>query len=388
MAQPTQADFQHALGQLANYDATNTAAAYTRGIQGHLTTVSRYLAANQAQGVQGPPGPAGNVVAGAGGAAGIATVRAHRTPPEPFSGDRELARPFIDSLQVYMGQFPVDFPDDESRVRYAVLLLKGTALQWARPIIADLASAVPNPPTWAEFRRQFEQAFFNPTENRSALQKLQSLTQGNDDVAAYAAKWRNLVSLTGWTEDGPLQASFAHGLQGRILDRLADHDDPRDVEELITRAIRIDNRQTQRWQEKKNNPPPSTPQQPRRALMPGGQPQNRTTTGASQNSQQQFRTPQYPPLIRMQSTPPPQQPRIKQEPVNVVRGKLSIQERMRRIANHLCLYCGLTGHIAAQCPNNPHVGVIEEEPQQVNLVEEPQYQTNNLFVQHFQMGTQ
>ena len=59
MAQPTQADFQHALGQLANYDATNTAAAYTRGIQGHLTTVSIYLAANQAQGVQGPPGPLG-----------------------------------------------------------------------------------------------------------------------------------------------------------------------------------------------------------------------------------------------------------------------------------------------------------------------------------------
>ena len=89
--------------------------------------------------------------AGAGGAAGIAVAHVHRPPPEPFEGDRDLARVFIDSVQIYMAQFPADFPDDESRVRYVVLLLKGKAAQWARPIITNLASATPTLPTWADF---------------------------------------------------------------------------------------------------------------------------------------------------------------------------------------------------------------------------------------------
>ena len=422
MATPTLQDYQQALTALANYDATNHAAPYIRGIQGNLTTVTRYLAANPGpagpQGPQGPPGPAGaagaqgppgpqgpqgiqgipgaagGAAAGAGGGAGIAVAHARRPPPEPFEGDRELARVFIDGVQIYMNQFPQDFPDDESRVRYVVLLLKGKAAIWARPIIANLASALPTPPTWAQFRTQFEQSFFNPTEDRSARHELQTITQGNDDVATYAAKWRNLISLTGWTEDGPLQASFARGLQGRILDQLANMDDAPTVAELINRAIRIDNRQTQRWREKKATDLATTQAKPRSTSTTGGQSQSqpvfKMTAGASQgNPQSTARTPTFRPLFQTSTPPPVQHPvRIKQEPVNAVRGKLSIQERMRRIANHLCLYCGQTGHIASQCPNNPHVAVVEEEPQQVDAVEDSSYQSNNPFASYFQMGTQ
>jgi len=36
------------------------------------------------------------------------------------------------------------------------------------------------------------------------------------------------------------------------------------------------------------------------------------------------------------------------------RGRLSPEERKRRIDNHLCLYCGIGGHIAANCTALPN----------------------------------
>jgi len=40
------------------------------------------------------------------------------------------------------------------------------------------------------------------------------------------------------------------------------------------------------------------------------------------------------------------------------RGKLTQQERQRRMANQLCLYCGKPGHIASSCPvsRRPYTG--------------------------------
>jgi hypothetical protein len=420
MSNITQAQFQQALQDLAAYDVTNTAAAYIRGIVANNALVARYLAQNGApgqpgpqgqqglpgqpgqpgpvgpQGPQGPPGQPGAAAPVIGAVAGqVAAVGRSKIPtPDTFDGTREKARAFLETTIIYMNHFPLEFADDEVRIRFVLLLLRDNAAKWAQPILTNLSGIGPYNlvgTDWDEFSRQFQAAFYDPMEQRSAQAQLRSLTQGTDDVATYAAKWRQLVALTGWTQDGPLQASFAHGLQGRILDRLADQDDPATIEELITRALRIDNRQTQRYNEKKIASI-ATGQQARPTSTPGtrGQQtsQNASTGGAratfSGTRPNQFfqNQPFQAPLIRMQSTPPPQrQPQIKQEPVATIRGKLSNEERSRRLAQRLCLYCAQPGHIASNCPNNPSLAVIEEEaPQYINAIyQEPTSSFNTTY---------
>ena len=79
-----------------------------------------------------------------------------------------------------------------------------------------------------------------------------SLHQGLRSVAEYAIEFRTLSAENGWNEES-LQAGFSHGLSELIKDELVSYPEPTKLEDLISRAIRVDNHLHERTRERQHH---------------------------------------------------------------------------------------------------------------------------------------
>ncbi len=134
-----------------------------------------------------------------------------------------------------------------------------------------------------------------------------ALRQGKDTASDYSLTFRTLAAQTGW-ENGPLKLLYRKGLSTELQTELACRDEGKTLEQFIELAIRLDN------------------------LL------------RSRRPSRQF------PLQTSAFAGAPES-----EPMQVGVTHLSSEERERRVRNHLCLYCGLSGHLRATCPTRPSI---------------------------------
>jgi Retrotransposon gag protein len=260
--------------------------------------------------------------------------------PKGFSGVQSEARPFLQSLLLYFQQHPADFPDDITKIRFALALLEGKALMWA----SKIQEAVLNPPVvpylpaqdWDEFERFFRQTYFDPDEQRSARSKMTHLKQERS-VAEYTADWNHQAQLLGWEDTNAARASYFQGLKPRVQQEIIMRGEPDTLQGLIDLATRIDAAQFAAFKAS-----PSS-----------------TKTGASGKPNAAGSK-----LLQMPGVNQalPAGTKVKTEPVNFAKGHVNPTERARRLAGNLCLYCGQAGHMRFNCPNHPATANnVEEE---------------------------
>ncbi len=192
------------------------------------------------------------------------------------------------------------YPTDISRVSFICSLLSGRALEWATAVWE--AASLSFPPL-NEFLRQFREVFEHSASGKEAGEQLLALRQGKDTAADYSLTFRTLAAQTGW-ESGLLKLLYRKGLSAELQSELACRDEGRTLEEFINITIRLDN--LLRSRRSSRSPLASAP-----ATI---------------------------------SEP---------EPMQVGITRLSLEEREPRIRNHLCLYCGQSGHLRASCPTRP-----------------------------------
>lgn len=317
--------------------------------------------------------------------------------PQPFKGERQLAKAFINSLELYFSMRPNDFPTNGSKIKYALLLCEDRAATWGAPIMEEIirtannnAIGIPTNPSprsefWDDFKADFNLNFADPDEKRSAQTKITNLRQtGGADT--YTAEFRRLVSILEWTEDNTLMYLYRKGLKDHVIDMMLAHPEPTTFSSLAELAIKLDNRHFQRQQEKRvhtttpsnprpnNNPFPRTNTQaqaqnpaPRVVnLNPGGNSTRRTYNQANP----------FVPLLNRLGTPLNPGPAAPRDPnamdLSANRRTLTAAEKQYRFANKLCLYCGQAGHQAA-AHHSRVVAATGEEEHQVNM-ENPEEQ--------------
>jgi hypothetical protein len=170
---------------------------------------------------------------------------------------------------------------------------------------------------------EFEAVFGDSDKARTLANKLRRLQQRTCSVIVYASEFRQLACDINWGE-AALIGQFRCGLRDNVQDLLLTLADPSSFSEVITQAIRCDNRLFERCQEKKvtsnaqfwNSRPTTLP------LVP------QTTTVARPAS---FG------LALMQ--------------IDIAKFKpLTEAEKLHQRTNNLCVYYGNPGHIARQCP--------------------------------------
>ncbi|KAL0149041.1 hypothetical protein M9458_055656 [Cirrhinus mrigala] len=150
-----------------------------------------------------------------------------------------------------------------------------------------------------------KEVFEHSADGKEVGEQLLQLCQGKNTAADYALAFRTLAAQTGWLDD-PLKLLFRKGLNAELQSELACRDEGKSLAQFIDLAIRVDN------------------------LIRAHRPQRPLTSSVSTSS-----------------------PPLESEPMQLGVTHISSEERERRIQKHLCLYCGLPGHMRSSCPTHP-----------------------------------
>ncbi len=221
--------------------------------------------------------------------------------PDKYDGSPERCKGFLMRCYLYIHQQPLTFPTDASQVSFICSLLTGRALDWATAIWEGNRLSFP---TYDTFIRQFREVFEHSASGKEVGEELIALRQGNSTAADYTLTFRTLAAQTGW-ENEPLRLLYRKGLNEELQSELACRDEGRTLEQFMELTIRIDNLMRSR--------------RVHRSALP---------------------------ILTDQGIPEP-------EPMQVGVTRLSAEERERRIRQHLCLYCGESGHLRAACTARP-----------------------------------
>ena len=174
----------------------------------------------------------------------------------------------------------------------------------------------------------------------------------NQRIAKYVTQFNRLAMQVRWGQ-AALQYQFYKGLPSRLKDRISEVGKPSSLEELRNLAQALDHRYWERKAEQSressgsHKPLSSSSTKPLQDFKP-----HVRTSGYSGNPTSSSQTPTSPGTRN--TSAPPRTP-AKQAPKPYADklgkdGKLTQEERQRRFANNLCLFCGGPGHTSANCP--------------------------------------
>lgn len=236
--------------------------------------------------------------------------------PDKYDGKRNQFRQFLNSVKLHFTVNHCKFQSDTLKTGFVASLLRGAALDWITPF---LEQKDPMLSKWDAFEIKFSAMFDDPHRERTAATKIASLRQGRRPVSVYAAEFRRIAMDTNF--DGKSQLHwFRQGLSDPVLDELTHVHSEEGLEQFIAQCILIDTRLRERETEK-------------RLRSDGG----RATQGFSSRPSHQGAVP----MVIDSAT-------VK------FRGRLTVEERRRRLAKDLCLYCGEAGHAIVACPARPN----------------------------------
>ena len=279
-------------------------------------------------------------------------LRRRDAPPKPFNpqvkqpdtfdgSDPKKLNNFILLCNLYFRNNPA-YTEDDSKVTFALTLLRGTALEYFEPMILSKTTLAWED-DWSEFLRVLRNQFGPIDPTADAEDNIDNLRmKDNQRILRYNIEFTRLATQTGWN-DSVLRHRYYSGLAERIKDIMGTQGKPSTLEAMKTLAHSIDARHWERVQEKSrsgsdktsnNNNNPVNNKSDRKSV-PDKPTNNKTQSkGFASNSNSNDKS---------KSVPNPLSDKLGKD------GKLTPQERQRRFDNRLCLFCGGAGHTAKEC---------------------------------------
>jgi hypothetical protein len=151
-----------------------------------------------------------------------------------FDGDRSKGHAFLTSCELYLSLTGSDYPNEQSRIHWALLFFKsGCAAMFAERIVRqEMRTGVMAFADWTDFTSEFRSTFCPENEATSALMRLEldRYFQGQQNIEAYIDEFRDLVDMSGHTNPIAIILKFRRGLNPTMQDKIAESgtDRPRD----------------------------------------------------------------------------------------------------------------------------------------------------------------
>lgn len=258
--------------------------------------------------------------------------------PELYDGDKQKLRSWTCSLRLKLARNADHYPTEASKIRYSVSRLTGKALDQVEPKVKkdgtiDFA-------TTNDLIIYLEIAFGDPDEKGTSQRELQNLRQTNRAFSDYLADFRRMADRTGYGEEAKRAALLA-GLSQETQQALVVLDLPEPLEEVIAKVQKIDNKlRAFNSRTSRNQTLNLTSQNPSSQLGPRPKPVQSASPPAGGFS--------HPSGATLANTS------AAREPIDIgvrrARGPLVPAERLRRMNNNLCMYCGGANHYVGNCP--------------------------------------
>lgn len=173
-----------------------------------------------------------------GGTQATSGANSYACDPEPYEGNLNKCRGFILQCRQVFSQRARLFPTELSKINYVIGLLRGRALAWAQASAGTFLGDT----SLDTFLTRFERIFDRPNYAGCAGDRLFTIRQGARSVADYAVEFSTLSAESGWNEPA-LLCAFRRGLNDSVWDALVSGARPRDLAEMVDRAIELDNHQ-------------------------------------------------------------------------------------------------------------------------------------------------
>ncbi|KAF7640735.1 hypothetical protein LDENG_00019090, partial [Lucifuga dentata] len=171
---------------------------------------------------------------------------------ERYDGDSATCRSFLVNCSLLFELNPSSYSSERAKVVAVITHLTGRAREWA---IAEWDQQSAMCHAFRDFSAALRRVFDHCTPGREAARGLLHLRQGKGSVADYAIKFRTLAADSGWNNHS-LTDAFRHGLAEEVEDQLSPLDLPADLDSLVSLAIKIDNRLSERRREHSQRPAP------------------------------------------------------------------------------------------------------------------------------------
>ncbi|RYP03653.1 hypothetical protein DL765_010434 [Monosporascus sp. GIB2] len=185
--------------------------------------------------------------------------------PEPYDGKRN-PQTFLTQARIYLRFLGLsDIPESILAVG---VCLTGDAADWFEPIARDYMENTENDreistseifSLYTNFEDKLRSNFGNSDEKRSSAQKILDLKQ-KGPASKYAVNFKILVAKAGWgdKEEDALIDIFYKGLKDDVKDEIIRVERTLTLDEYIGKAVKIDNRQFERRQERQGRITPGT----------------------------------------------------------------------------------------------------------------------------------
>ncbi|QRV77801.1 Retrotransposon-derived protein PEG10 [Ceratobasidium sp. AG-Ba] len=169
------------------------------------------------------------------------------TVPDPYDGKSKgkAARQWWTRMAVCLSFMQDRFADENAEMIWFLQNTKDAAADWAQPLLEILISRrrrrlPPALQSWETLEQSFLSAFGDPDAGRAAERKITALEQTGSTVD-YWTEFQTLTADLSWN-DSAYRAQFRRGLHWKVKEQLSMlPQDPTDLDELVTIAIRIDN---------------------------------------------------------------------------------------------------------------------------------------------------
>lgn len=242
--------------------------------------------------------------------------------PDSFSGNPTELENFLTSCVLYMDCYPGTFNSDKGKINFIISHCRHKVMKSLRPLMnrAQQPELLHN---YEEFLKYLRRHWGDPDEKGNAKREMRKLRQ-QGSASEFFLKFNQLVAILGWSPDSEILVENAiDKLAGELKDEIVRQGELEvsSIDQLMDFVVPLDNRLREREKEKRELQA-STQKFPRNTNpnMPKHSP-SQNATGIQTNN------------------PPPH--RI---------GPLSSEEKDRRRANKLCMYCGDAGHPVDTCP--------------------------------------
>ena len=156
------------------------------------------------------------------------TRTARPAVPMDFDGDRVKGMAFLNACQTYIRLCPKEFPDEQTKIVWALSYMKsGRAQKWTARIFLWEQRPENSQHTrfldWDHFREEFKKEFTPAHADTLAINRLESMAyfQKNRPLDDYIDEFQDLITEAGYTDPKTIVIKFRRGLNAQVQNAVA-----------------------------------------------------------------------------------------------------------------------------------------------------------------------